>query len=154
MQQDDSENIRYRHQIPSSSEIYKNEFNILNKELQSEVVSSAESRNPVVVTTSKIKTDSTSKLLGLNSLTRFSDDNFKESDSLKSVFIKPNEHLISKNVGQMRQSETTVSIAIQTIFPFIMAGLGMVSAGVFLDKVQVIWVSHFKLLLTTCTFIL
>jgi len=34
-------------------------------------------------------------------------------------------------------SESAISICIQTLFPFIMAGMGMVAAGVLLDNVQV-----------------
>ena len=34
-------------------------------------------------------------------------------------------------------SESAFTIALQTIFPFLMAGLGMVGAGILLDRVQV-----------------
>ena len=37
----------------------------------------------------------------------------------------------------LNKQETMFTIALQMLFPFVMAGFGMVAAGIVLDKVQV-----------------
>ena len=61
--------------------------------------------------------------------------NALKSDSASNNAEKSSIPLRIKYAGL---SESALSICIQTLFPFLMAGLGMVAAGVLLDKVQVI----------------
>ena len=58
-----------------------------------------------------------------------------DSDTHGLPTLTRNVHGHAKVVGD----ETAMEICFQTLFPFMMAGLGMVAAGVLLDKVQVFY---------------
>lgn len=77
-----------------------------------------------------------------------SDDNEDDSGISETVSIGSSSHVSIKEGGGSRDpdhdpsppSERLVDMAVQVFFPFMIAGFGMVLAGMLLDYVQVITV--------------
>lgn len=81
----------------------------------------------------------TEKLWGINDRTKLLNNNCDSSVLCKdkhSISKKPEELTTNAGGTEEIKSETSFAIAFQVVFPYLIAGLGMVGAGVVLDIVQ------------------
>ena len=133
MEKVEQDNIRHRHQPLFEK---KEHLGNVTNNTSSDSGLFTELNIPVVVVNDKqYKITKKEQLASTTEIRKKSD--ILDHNCFSNTCVKSKEYVLKRDVYHTNLKENASSIAMQTVFPFLMAGFGMVSAGVFLDKVQV-----------------